>query len=260
MPDYRPKAPAFSIALTNGLTFYGSHREQRVSADFLSKEIFRKRFYDRPDFRGREGDTVVDIGANMGLFAMWMSPQIGNGRIYCVEPTSAMDTLNENVQRNGLENVNTLRCAVGAEDSTLELLEYPEFNGINHRADFTPAPWGKFFIRLLHRRKPLPPVQASYPCRSLASILDEMRLDRVNLMKIDCEGGEYDIINSTSDDVLSRIDRICMEFHEIHESHDYRQLVDRLKNAGFKTAVERPWFERTFLQTGTIWAIRRGRS
>ena len=257
MPTDTPQEAAFSIPLPNGLTFTGTQATQLVSAKFLSREIFHRQFYDRPDFRGQDGFNVLDIGANMGLFALWMSPQIGSGRICCIEPTSAYDTLAENVRRNGLSNVLAIRCAAGAPDSTLEILEYPEFNGVNHNAKFTPAPWGQFFIRLLHRRKPLPPVRTSHPCRDLASILDEASFDNVDLLKIDCEGGEYEILDSTSDDLMARIDRVCMEFHELHPSHDHRKLVQRLESCGYDVTVKRPWFERTFQKTGTIWALRR---
>ena len=256
MPDDTAEDSAFSIQLPNGLTFFGTDATQRVSADFLSREIFWKKFYDRPQFRGQDGFNVVDIGANMGLFVLWMSPQIGSGKICCVEPTSAFDTLSENVRRNNLSNVHMIRCAAGTPDSTLEILEYPEFNGVNHNAEFTPAPWGQFFIRLLHRRKPLPPIRTSHPCRDLTSILDEVSFEKVDLLKIDCEGGEYEILDATTDDVLSRIDRVCMEFHELHPSHDHRKLAERLDGCGFDVTIERPWFERTFQKTGTIWAIR----
>lgn len=249
-------APAFSIPLPNGLTFIGTDAAQKVSAKFLSREIFHKNFYARPEFQGQDGFNVVDIGANMGLFALWMSPQIGSGKICCVEPTSAYDTLSENVRQNNLANVHAIRCAAGHPDSTLEIIEYPEFNGVNHNAEFKPAPWGQFFIRLLHRRKPLPPVRTSHPCRDLASILDEVSFDKVDLLKIDCEGGEYEILDATPDEVMSRINRICMEFHELHPSHDHRKLVERLKSCGFEVTVAQPWFERVFLKTGTIWAIR----
>lgn len=254
--DSLPLEPAFAIPLPNGLTFYGTDPAQRVSADFLWKEIFRRNFYDRPGYRGQPGQNIVDIGANMGLFALWMSPQIGSGKMLCVEPSSAFDTLTHNVRVNQLTNVLTLRCAAGKPDSTLELLEYPEFNGVNHCADFTPAPWGQFFIRLLHRRKPLPPVKTVHPCRDLASLFEEAGFEHVNLLKIDCEGGEYEILDAASDEVMSRIDRVCMEFHELHPSHQHRRIVDRLERCGFTVSVERPWFERLFQKTGTIWATR----
>jgi FkbM family methyltransferase len=256
MPPDSANQRAFSIPLPNGLTFTGTDSAQKVSAKFLSREIFHKRFYDRPGFQGQDGFNVVDIGANMGLFALWMSPQIGSGRICCVEPTSAFETLAENARYNNLTNVHMIRCAAGAPDSTLEILEYPEFNGVNHSAVFTPAPWGQFFIRLLHRRKTLPPVRTSHPCRDLASILDEVSFEKVDLLKIDCEGGEYEILDATTDLVLSRIDRVCMEFHELHPSHDHRKLAERLNGCGFDVTIERPWFERIFQKTGTIWAIR----
>ena len=137
---------AFTIPLSNGLTFSGTDLAQQVSAKFLWKEIFKKEFYDRPAFRGKEGDNVLDIGANMGLFALWMSPQIGSGKMCCVEPSSAFDTLEQNIQTNGLTNIRLIRCAVGAANSTLDLLEYPEFNGVNHNAQFTAAPWGSFLF------------------------------------------------------------------------------------------------------------------
>lgn len=258
-PDVADLPFSFSIPLPGGKTFYGLSPHQLVSARFLSKEIFVKGYYGRPGFECSPGDRVIDIGANMGLFALWVSPQVEHGEVVCVEPSSAMDTLQYNLRRNSINNVRAFRCAVGAEAGPLELLEYPEFNGVNHRAGFTPSPWGQFFIRVLHRRKVLPPVRVECECRTLESVLQETQFDRVNLLKIDCEGGEYDILAGASNAVLRHIDRICMEFHEIHKSHDHRILIRRLEEAGFQVTVERPWFDRLFLKTGAIWAVRKER-
>lgn len=257
MADSAKISNGISIPLPNGMTFVGLHSTQAVAAKFLIKEIFVRGYYDKPGFEISSGDRVIDIGANMGLFALWASPRVGDGEIVCVEPSSTMDTLQANLLQNSIHNVRTIRCAVGAKDGTFELLEYPEFNGVNHRADFVPAPWGQFFIRLLHRRKVLPPVRVECECRTLESVLQETQFDRVRLLKIDCEGGEYDILAGASNDVLRHFDRICMEFHEIHASHDHRVLVRRLEQAGFQLTVVRPWFDRLFLRTGGIWAVRK---
>ena len=46
---------------------------------------------------------------------------------------------------------------------------------------------------------------------SLATILNN--IEHVDLLKLDCEGGEYDIFTNSSRDVLDKMDNIWMEYH-----------------------------------------------
>ena len=53
----------------------GCHAQQQAAARFVVNEIFKKRRYDHPGFQIEPTDTIVDIGANMGIFVLWAARQ-----------------------------------------------------------------------------------------------------------------------------------------------------------------------------------------
>jgi len=246
--------PPVVLPLPNGLKLALRSRQQLVCAQYIAKEVFRKETYRRPGFELRPGDTVVDIGANVGLFSLWAAPQVA--RIVAVEPTSVADGLEDSIRLNGLRNVSVMRCAVSDRRGTLELLEYPGFSGVTHAATFQPARWGQRLIKLLWPKEQEAPIKVACPCRTLEEVLREQGIDQVDFLKVDCEGGEYALFDTVNDATLAKISRIALEFHEIHPSHDHRRIVRRLESAGFEVMVRRSLLDRYVLQTGMIWAHR----
>jgi FkbM family methyltransferase len=72
------------------------------------------------EFRGR--DTLFDIGANVGIFAILAAAQNPEGTVVAVEPMAAtFARLCENAQLNGLANLRPYCVAVGAENGVAEL-------------------------------------------------------------------------------------------------------------------------------------------
>lgn len=248
------------LTLPNGLRLSLLSHQQKGCAGFIAKEIFKNGAYSRPGFEIKSTDIVVDIGANIGVFALWAAPQAHEGKVICVEPTKVIGCLENSLANNRLSNVFIVKCAVSDQPGNLELLEYPGFNAVSHSAGFQPSGWGQLFIKLLWRKQQAEPIKVACPCRTLDSILDEYQVSHVDFLKVDCEGGEYSIFDSVSEETLGRISRIAMEFHELHPSHDHRRIVERLRSAGFRVEVERPIFERLFLKTGMLWAIREPKS
>ncbi|MES2983429.1 MAG: FkbM family methyltransferase [Verrucomicrobiota bacterium] len=244
------------LTLPNGLHLSLLSRRQKGCAQFIAKEVFRNGAYSRTGFEIRPTDIVVDIGANIGVFALWAAPQAHEGRVICVEPTKVIKCLENSLANNNLSNVFIVKCAISDQPGNLELLEYPGFNAVSHSAVFQPSGWGQFFIKLLWRKQQAKPLRVVCPCRTMDSILDEYNVSHVDFLKVDCEGGEYSIFDSVSTETLSRISKIAMEFHELHPSHDHRRIVQRLREAGFRVEVKRSLFERLFLKTGMLWATR----
>jgi FkbM family methyltransferase len=242
------------IPLPNGLKLALCSGQQLGCAKFILKEIFQNQVYSRPGFEIRPTDLVVDIGGNIGLFAMWAAPQAA--RVVSIEPTRVIDCLEQSLVLNGIENVSIVRCAVSDKPGTLELLQYPGFNAVTHAATFQPARWGQRLIRLLWPKEREEPIRVSCPCRTLDEIMRTEKIDHIDLLKIDCEGGEYAVFDSMSDETLGRISRIVLEFHELHPSHDHRRIVNRLKSTGFDVTIERTLLDRFLLQTGMMWARR----
>jgi FkbM family methyltransferase len=244
------------IDLGDCLSLWLATPQQRAAAQYVVNEIFTKRRYDHPGFRIQPTDTIVDIGANMGIFVLWAARQATQGKILAIEPTSAIDVLRMNVERNGLSNVVPIQAAAGIDGGKFEIVTYPGFNIVNHHAGWRPKRWTKFFIWLLYRKYQSKPVLEHAQVRSLKRMLDENGIERVNYLKCDCEGGEYEIFHTLGDETFSRIDKIAMEFHEYAPGQHRQELVDILKRHGFAVEVHKPWFEYTFMKYGMLWATR----
>ena len=176
------------IGLGDGLSLWLSSTQQLGAARYVVDEIFTKRRYDHPGFQIRPTDNVVDIGANMGIFTLWAARQANRGKVLAIEPTSAIDALWVNIERNGLTNVVPVQAAAGRDGESFEIVTYPGFNIVNHHAGWKPKRWTKFFIWLLYLRYQSAPVIERATVKSLRRMLDENGVERVNYLKCDCEG------------------------------------------------------------------------
>src|SRR5262249_33517328 len=237
-----------TIDLGDGLSFWLCTPQQKAAARYVINEIFTKRRYDHPGFQIQATDTVVDIGANMGIFVLWAARQATQGKILAIEPTSAIDVLRMNLGRNGITNVTPVHAAAGIDGGNFEIVTYPGFNIVNHHAGWRPKKWTKFFIWLLYRKYQSDPIVERSPVRSLRRMLDEYSIDRVNYLKCDCEGSEYEIFRTLDGETFSRIDKIAMEFHEYAPGQHCQELVDLLQRHGFAVEIHKPWFEYAFMK------------
>ena len=75
-------------------------------------------------------------------------------------------------------------------------------------------------------------VAETVPCLSIGGLFYRHHIDRIQLLKVDCEGGEYGIFRSLTQELASRIDQIAMEVHRVSgESLD--ALAQTLQSLGF---------------------------
>jgi FkbM family methyltransferase len=248
--------PEHTISLSDSLTFHVPTRQMLKAARFLKKEIFRKRRYHRDGFEIRPNDTIIDIGANMGMFVMWAAPQAPKGRVVAIEPMNVVDCLDMNVRLNEIKNVTVLKAAVGRDGDVLEFLDYPSFNIITHQVGVRPARMTRFLIRLLNFGHWVEPMPVRAPCVSLGTIMDELDLETVDYLKIDCEGGEYEIFRTLADEHWGRIRRIAMEFHEFQPGQRHTELVELMEAQGFEVEIRKPFFDYHFMKFGELWARR----
>jgi len=253
-----PAAPAaeYTIELGGGLKLWLQNKQQLGAARYVVKEIFTQRRYDRPGFQIQPTDTIVDIGANMGIFSLWAAQQAPQGRVIAVEPTSVMDVLQLNIDKNHITNIVPVREAAGIDGQTWEFKTYPGFNIVNHRNDWKPKLFTRFVIKLLYGKYQSDPVIEKVHVKSLERILDENGVDRVNYFKIDCEGGEYEVFRNLTARGFDRLDKVVMEFHEYSPGQDHRELVKLLKDHGFNVEVHTTFLEYRFMKYGVLWARR----
>ena len=185
------------------------------------------------------GSVVLDIGANIGTFSVYAGTSARGVTIYAYEPTAGFFALlGDNIRLNGLEHqVKCFNLAVGADSRVRQLaLESTTFSF----PTLTP-PAGDQVTRTVD-------VQAT----SLADILDANALERVDLLKMDCEGAEYETLYGTPDQYLARIGEIRMEYHQLPGERCNKQaLAAFLQSRGYRITMVTP-----AQANGNLWARR----
>jgi FkbM family methyltransferase len=199
--------------------------------------VFIRREYGTVDnFR-----TIVDIGANIGSFAIYAAQSSPGATIYCFEPEPAnFDSLKNNIDINGLhDRVSAFQCAVASNSGDRQLAVIDPLSNSFHMV-------------------PVGANMQTVPCTTLAAILDNLDLEQIDLLKLNCEGAEYEILEGCPTDDFSRISNIRLEYHNLDAPGKNGESLSRLlRGRGYR--IQR--FTRYLNTSGFIWAARpfRGR-
>jgi len=145
----------------------------------------------------RKDDIVLDIGANVGTLSIFIAKQ-GVKKVYAVEPIM-IKTLNENIKRNNIKNIEVMDGALG--DGTITVSWSNDIRTINA--------W------------------------SLSDIIIRCG-GHIDFLKCDCEGGEWCI----KTDEIKNIRRIEMEVHNFTGNKNFNDMLRVLYEAGFKCHTE----------------------
>jgi FkbM family methyltransferase len=125
-----------------------------------------------------EGAVVMDCGANQGIYACAFGALVGPlGRVYAFEPQAyATEALRRNARLNGFAHVSVEQVAISNKNSTvtLDVSSGPNVASIVHNRGGTE--------------------KISVPTISLTSFAERVDLQRLDLIKMDIEGAEYDAL------------------------------------------------------------------
>ena len=177
----------------------------------------------------RPGMTFVDVGANWGYFTLAGACLVGGrGRVISVEADpAACSALRGNCSRNRLDWVSVIGVAASDRSCTLQFQSYDE--RANESGNYGVATT----TTVVERARPLD-IQG----RALDDVLDDAQVDRVDLLKIDIEGGEGRALTGLrrrlGDD---RVGQILLEVHPQHlldqgSSADW--VVRELRDHGYQ--------------------------
>ena len=86
---------------------------------------------------------------------------------------------------------------------------------------------------------------------SLKKIFDQKNIEKCDILKLDCEGSEYKILDELPNSYYEKISRICLEYHIFNnEKNLLTNLIDRLKKLHFSVEVN-----YTHEKMGMLYAI-----
>lgn len=175
-------------------------------------EVFVHGIYDRDVTAIRENDIVLDIGAHIGTFTVLASKAAGNGRVYSFEPDEGnFSLLRENLGLNGIVNAHAVNAAVAKSMGRRRF--FVNGNATN----------GHSLCRQGEGAR-----EVAVETVPLGDFIKAHKIPRVDLLKMDCEGAEYEIMLNCPKAVIGKIRRIAMECHSVpgHSPDEIRALLE----------------------------------
>jgi FkbM family methyltransferase len=213
------------VYLRNGHVIYLSDDPNDIVTVFL---IFAREDYGKIE----SGAVVIDIGANIGVFALFAAFS-GAKAVYAFEPSqSSYDVLLNNISANKLNTIiHAERYAVVGLPSAP--VKFPSKSNVMNAI--------------------LPDFTDCADCELVPTItLSEMvlNLDKIDLLKLDCEGAEYDFLLQANAVDIRKIVEIRMEYH----CGPLDELIARLRDFGY---VLRKFMSEEKDGGGYLWLIRK---
>ena len=190
----------------------------RVSTSdiYTYNQIYVAREYDSPDLPAK-ANTIVDLGANIGLATIFFALRYPNARLLSVEPDPEnFAQLSINVAPLGAR-VQTLMAAAWSRDGTLSLVrEDIEGNSLDA--------WG---VQVAEQSEPS---ANNVPSYSMPALMARAKIDYVDILKVDIEGAEKEIFSNATDDWLTRIGMIIVETHDRFNPGSEAAVRDAIKS------------------------------
>ena len=230
----------------------------RSETDVIYKEIFEDHTYLKHGITLPDGACVFDVGANIGLFTMFVHQQCRGARVFAFEPSPAtFDKLKTNATLYGLD-VELFDCGLSNEAKQLPFTFYPQMSSMSgvyadarmDEALSRAAVVGQHESLALHADQLLDgrfageTLQAKF--RTLSDVMREHKVERIDLLKIDVEKSELDVLDGLAPDEWSRIDQIVVEVHDLDGR--LTDICALLERNGFEFVVEQDdWLRETDL-------------
>lgn len=162
--------------------------------------------------------AIVDIGGHAGYFALYAACLNAKVPIYSFEPHPGnYDLLKENLKQNKVKNVFPKNLAVSQEEGQAELKASQE--DLNHSLVHAIEATGETF---------------KVNTTTLEKILKKLEGGQVDLLKMDCEGAEFSILENTPSSIFDKVSTIILEYHDWVPGGDHHRLKVFLEKQGYR--------------------------
>lgn len=167
-------------------------------------EIFVRGCYDIASIPA--GATVVDIGANIGIFSI-RAGRVAQRVIACEPFPANVELLKAHVAMNAMPHVQVHAVAIAAAPGRSALV-LPDDDGYVGRYSLHPGRGSRTI---------------EVECISLDDLVRKADIKRIDLLKVDCQGSEYEILFAASQATLAIIDQLIVECEVFPGRADWSQ-------------------------------------
>lgn len=171
------------------------------------------------------GDTVIDIGGNIGIYALTLAKRVKAGKVITFEPDPKnFARLSEHVAMNPGLNIVARNMGIGSEEATHRLYHVVESNSGMNR-----------IITGVDVADNFPYSEVKVAPLSIA--LQGIPVDRVDVMKIDVEGFEAAVLRGSEDIILRLKPVLFIELNDdnlLENGDSARSLITHVEQMGYR--------------------------
>ena len=190
----RAAQPCDEVVLWDGTRI--SHPPGRDGLLEAVQEIWLERIYTDEFYRPANGEVIVDAGANVGLFTIYVARQNPRCKVIALEPFAEnFKYLQANVAQARMKNVTCCEVALGAGFGKGQM------QAVGTRS-------------LDHVLRVNSNETVGIPVIPLSGLFDLACAQEIDFLKVDIEGSEHDVFAAASPGLLGRFKRIAMEYHD----------------------------------------------
>lgn len=210
-----------NMGLANGQCYY-DFGDRRIfapsNAAGVFVEMFAEEAYEQV-WRPQEGDTVLDIGAYVGMFSIKASRAVGpTGKVVAIEPSPEnYELLKQNCE--GLDNVIPIKKAIWSSNGT-ERLYYSRTPAANSLV----VAWANYI---------------EVETITLDNLIDELGIGRVDFIKLDVEGAELAVLKGAKETMARGTRMVIAAYHTAPNGEaEIGQVAELLGQANY-TAMQK---------------------
>ncbi len=245
------------MILPNNLECYYLGKEE---TEYIFSEVFTEQQYIKNGITINEGDCIFDIGANIGIFSLFLSMLNKQVKIYAFEPIKEIfDVLQANASMHSIPNIFQFNYGLSSENKSDKLFTfYPNMAGNSttkpleklEQREVMNAVLNKDIVDYLFQNE-----EVKSEVKTLSSVINEFNIISIDLLKIDVEGEEYEVLQGISHNQWSKIKQVVVEVDDREGRVDTIQKL--LTTYGFDITIEKNNLVPDTLDNFNVYAVRR---
>ncbi|KKR08029.1 MAG: Methyltransferase, FkbM family [Parcubacteria group bacterium GW2011_GWC2_39_14] len=206
----------------------------------VANEIFKFREYRSAESAIESAKLpILDVGAHIGLFSLYVRALNPTVPIIALEPeVNNFKRLEKTIAENQIENIQLECLALSSKSGQGNLIVSNDSQ--NHRLSFASENVSGQKVEKVKTT-------------SLADYCKKNQIKKIALIKLDIEGGEFELIESWAKDDFNLFESILLEYHNVF-GNEHKRLVEILRINGFGVQVFPSQFDRMM---GFVFAKRK---
>ncbi|MER6546548.1 FkbM family methyltransferase [Streptomyces sp. NPDC001250] len=233
-----------SVQVADGFSVFVPQSEGALfsEVDFIYNEIFVERTYLRHGIQLSDSSRIVDAGANVGLFSLFVKQEFPGANILAFEPIPAIhEALLENLDSHGAKDVEVVRSALGRRhEDQVRFTFYPALPGNSTRYPEQKKVGQELTVEQIGQEavdRIMAGIEVESEVNRLSDALRQWAPEGpVDLLKIDVEGAELEVMEGLDAADWQRVRQAVVEVQDLDGRLD--AVVGILDAQGFSVTVE----------------------